>query len=62
MILKARNGSQLRYTSRVSVDPGDVLFVPQRPRTTSWERIKDVISVVAQVATIALIIDTASKR
>ena len=62
VILKARNGSQLRYTSRVSVDPGDVLFVPQRPRTTSWERIKDVISVVAQVATIALIIDTASKR
>jgi protein involved in polysaccharide export with SLBB domain len=62
VILKARNGSQLRYSSNMSVDPGDVLFVPQRPRTTGWERIKDVITVAAQVATIVLVIDTASKK
>jgi len=62
VILKARNGSQLRYSSKVSVDPGDVLFIPQRQRTTSWERVKDVISVVAQLATIVLVIDTATKR
>ncbi|MBK6765912.1 MAG: SLBB domain-containing protein [bacterium] len=61
VIIKARNGSQLRYSGRVGIDPGDVLFIPQRPRTTAWERVKDVIQVAAQVATIALIIDTSTK-
>lgn len=61
VIIKARNGSQLRYSSRVGIDPGDVLFIPQKPRATSWDRIKDVITVAAQVATIVLVIDTATK-
>lgn len=61
VILKARNGSQLRYTSKITIDPGDVLFIPQRPRTTGWERIKDIITVAAQVATIVLVIDSATK-
>lgn len=61
VVLKARNGSQIRYSNRVSVNPGDVIFVPQRPRTTGWDRIKDVITVVAQVATIVLVIDSANK-
>lgn len=62
VVLKARNGSQLRYTRKLSIDPGDVLFVPQRPRTTGWERIKDVIQVAAQAATIVLVLDTATKK
>jgi len=61
VILKARNGSQLRYSHTIAIDPGDILFVPQRPRTTSWERIKDVIAVVAQVATVVIVVDTATK-
>lgn len=61
VIIKARNGSQLRYHKGMEVNPGDMLFVPQRPRTTSWEKFKDVVSVVAQLATLALIIQNTSK-
>lgn len=61
VLIKGRNGSQIRYSSKVSIDPGDVVFVPQRPRTTGWDRIKDVITVVAQLATVVLVIDSASK-
>jgi protein involved in polysaccharide export with SLBB domain len=61
IIIKARNGSQLRYHKNMEVNPGDVLFVPQRPRTTSWEKFKDIVSVVAQLATLALIIQNTSK-
>ncbi len=62
VVLKARNGSQIRYSDRVSIDPGDVIFVPQRPRTTGWDRFKDVVTVVAQLATIVLVIDSANKK
>ncbi len=61
VILKVRNGSQLRYSQQVTVDPGDVLFIPQRPRTTGWERVKDILTVVAQLATVVLVVDTATK-
>lgn len=61
VIIKASNGSQLRCSSNVKIDPGDLIFVPSKPETTNWERFKDVVSVTAQLATLALVIQNVSK-
>jgi protein involved in polysaccharide export with SLBB domain len=55
VVIKARNGSQIRYQPSLPIDPGDVIYVPSKPETTNWDRFKDIVGVVAQVATLVLI-------
>ncbi|MBU1638524.1 SLBB domain-containing protein [bacterium] len=61
VVIKASNGSQIRYGTNVTIDPGDLIFIPSKPETTNWERFKDVVSVTAQLATLALVIQNVSK-
>ncbi len=62
VVVKARNGSQLRYSHKLSIDPGDVIFVPEKPvELTNWLSIKDIIAVTAQVATVVLVIQQVGK-
>ncbi|MDD5088670.1 MAG: SLBB domain-containing protein, partial [bacterium] len=56
LVLKARNGSLIRYQSSLAIDPGDVIFVPLKPQATTWTLIKDAVAVTAQVATVILIV------
>lgn len=56
MVIKARNGSLIRYQSSLAIDPGDVIFVPLKPQTTTWTLVKDFVAVTAQVATVILIL------
>jgi polysaccharide export outer membrane protein len=60
-IIKASTGSIVLYSSRVSLDPGDIVFVPSKPPGTTWNQIRDGIAMVSQVATVILIVKTASK-
>lgn len=39
-----------------SLDPGDFIWVPEKPDVTQWERLKDVLLALAQVATIVIAI------
>lgn len=61
VVVKARNGSQLQYESSLSIDPGDVIFIPNRQQVTTWETFKDVLGVTAQVATVVLIVQNLKK-
>jgi polysaccharide biosynthesis/export protein len=61
VVIKASNGSQIWYGRRVSIDPGDIVFIPSKPETTNWEMFKDAVSVTAQLATLALVIQNVSK-
>jgi len=60
-VVKASTGSVVLYSSRVRLDPGDIVFVPSKQPTTAWTQIKDGVAVVSQLATIVLIVITASK-
>lgn len=60
-IVKASTGSVVPYSSKVRLDPGDIIFVPSKQPTTTWSQIKDGVSFVSQVATIILVIISASK-
>ena len=62
VVIKARNGSQLRYQSSLPIDPGDVIFVPLKPSgQTNWDLFKDIIAVAAQVATVILVVQSIGK-
>ncbi len=54
-IVKASSGAVVIYSSKVRLDPGDIIFVPPKPEVTTWSQIKDGIVVLSQVATIAFI-------
>lgn len=62
MLIKARNGSLVRYQPGLSVDPGDVIFVPSKPVATTWTQIKDFAAVAAQVATLVLVSQNIGKK
>lgn len=62
VVIKARNGSQLRYQPSLPIDPGDVIFVPLKPSyQTNWDIFKDIIAVAAQVATVILVVQSIGK-
>jgi protein involved in polysaccharide export with SLBB domain len=61
IIVKARNGSQLRYQNSLSVDPGDVIFVPQKYEASGWEQFKDFVAVTAQVVTVVFVVKNVGK-
>ena len=57
-VVKASTGAVVMYSSKVRLDPGDIIFVPPKPETTAWGQIKDGIVVLSQVATIVFIVAT----
>ncbi|MBM3325233.1 MAG: hypothetical protein FJY66_06155, partial [Calditrichaeota bacterium] len=61
-VVKASSGSVVLYTPKVRLDPGDIVFVPSKPPGTTWTQVKDGITMASQVATIALIVMTATKK
>ncbi len=41
--------------------PGDRLWVPEKPPRSTWATVRDVVVLLSQVATIYLVIDQATK-
>ncbi len=57
-IVKSQSGSRLRASRGVRIEPGDMVWVPRKPDRDWWEITKEVLTVVGQVATIYLVIDS----
>lgn len=55
-VTRAVTGQTLLARDVRSLDPGDFIWVPERPDITQWERLKDVLVALAQVATIVIAI------
>jgi protein involved in polysaccharide export with SLBB domain len=62
-LVRGGEGSSTDASRADSIEDGDILFVPQKPALTRsrWELVRDVLGVAAQVATIVLVINQASK-
>jgi len=56
-IITARAGQQLTVRGS-QIYPGDIIWVPRKQERSWWEITKDIIQVVAQIATIYVVIDT----
>jgi len=44
-----------------NLEPGDVIWVPEKPEKDYWNTFKDVLTVISSLATIYLVIDNATK-
>jgi protein involved in polysaccharide export with SLBB domain len=60
-LIKAIGGQRVRPRGE-DVRPGDIIWVPAKEDRSWWDVTKDVLQVLAQIATIYLIADTVSSR
>ncbi len=62
-LVRGEAGSSTDAAKADTIEDGDILFVPQKPGLTRsrWEIFRDVLGVAAQIATIVLVINQASK-
>ncbi len=55
-VVRAVNGQTMLARNVRTLDPGDFVWVPEKPDATTWEQAKDVLGVLAQAATIVIAI------
>lgn len=55
-VTRAVTGQTLLAKDVRQLDPGDFLWVPEKPDVTIWQQTRDVLSALAQVATIVIAI------
>jgi hypothetical protein len=41
-----------------AIRPGDIIWVPRKPEPDWWQITKDVLQILAQIATIYLVVDS----
>lgn len=58
-VIRARSGQKIKPGHGV-VHPGDIIWIPEKRERDSWETFRDVIGMLAQIATIFLVIDAAT--
>ncbi len=59
-VIRARTGQKLK-TGRAVVQPGDIIWIPEKKERDGWETFRDVVWVFAQIATVFLVIDSATR-
>jgi protein involved in polysaccharide export with SLBB domain len=60
-IIRALSGQKVKPRGQ-EIQPGDIIWVPPEPETDWWRLVKDIIQVVASVATIYLVIDSVTTK
>ena len=59
-IIKSNSGQRIPFSDNVKIENGDVIFVAETLEYNGWTRFKEITSVVGQIATIYLVIQSAS--
>ncbi len=62
-LVRGAAGTATEADKAGALAPGDILYVPEKSRTarSTWDTVRDVFSIAAQVATVVLIIDQINK-
>lgn len=58
-LIKGVTGEWIKPNGKI--EPGDVIWVPEKPERNYWNTFKDVVTVLSSVATLYLVIDNATK-
>jgi protein involved in polysaccharide export with SLBB domain len=61
-VTRAVTGQTLPARNVRALDPGDFVWVPERPDRTAWEQMTMVLTALAQVATIVIAIESVNNR
>ena len=57
----ARTGQQMKPKDAGAIRAGDTVWVPAKPKRSGWATLRDVLTTAAQVATVYLVIQQATK-
>jgi len=60
-LIKVNTGEWLRPHEDTPVEVGDMIFIPEKPEIDYWELTKDIMTIAAQIATVLIVIQNASK-
>jgi protein involved in polysaccharide export with SLBB domain len=55
-VTRAVTGQTLSASNVATLDPGDLIWVPERPDRTLWDNARDVLTAMAQIATVIIAI------
>jgi len=59
-VIRASTGQLLAARRAGTIEPGDEVWVPEKPESDWWQTVRDVLSFVTSLATVYLVIDQAS--
>ena len=59
-IVKNSNGQRIPFNKKINIENGDIIFVAEKIEYNAWERFKEIISVLGQLATLAVVIQSAA--
>ena len=59
-VIKGKTGEWMKPGQNTVIEVGDTIFVPEKPERDWWVMLRETISVVAQLATIYLVIERAT--
>jgi len=57
-IIRTRSGNWVKPTNKIEINPGDVIFVPDKEERYTWDYIKEAILIASQVLTVLIAIRT----
>jgi protein involved in polysaccharide export with SLBB domain len=60
-VIKGSTGQWLKPSKVKRIEPGDTIWVPEKPERNYWELFKDFVRIGAEVATVILVIDQVRK-
>ncbi len=61
-VIKASTGEWLKKSSVKNLQPGDTVWVPERPERDWWLLFREIMTVAAQGATLYLVVHTAANK
>jgi protein involved in polysaccharide export with SLBB domain len=57
-IIRVHSGNWIKPTDKVQINPGDIIFVPDKEERYLWDDIKDVVLFTSQILTILIALRT----
>ena len=57
-IVKNNNGQKILFSKNINIENGDIIFIPEKIEYNRWDRFKEIIAVLGQLATLILVIQT----
>ena len=60
-IIKGVTGEWKKAKHKTSIQPGDVILIPEKQKSKLWKNVKDVLAFTANLATVYLVVKQATK-
>jgi len=58
-VIRADGGAWVSFGEAGVIDPGDVVFVPEKGKGNFWRTVRDGLTITTQILTIYLVVDRA---